>query len=140
LTFGHASWGNVPAGTGLPALNPMREIATFLSRSAKLAHQNGHDEEAMARIEDIFYVARMTDEQPTFVGHLVAIGIEATGTDALEQICEDLKITPQTRRHVAKSLLYSVYEDGVDDGGKEHPDDHPTRDLDLVCNLKRPPR
>jgi hypothetical protein len=296
------TWGNVPAGTGLPALNPMRAIATFLSRSAKLAHQKGNDEEAMARIEDVFFVARMTDEQPTFIGHLVAIGIEATATDTLTQICEDLQITPQTRLRVEaiiaellkprdisaglwwqgerassiamsrsnlkpgqpmpvplqrglvrtwnmcdqvreasklpnyqaamaivkkipepsgrtaedrivaimtpsmsrslltnyricadrrmvatalairlytvdhnntapadlksllpkylpaipedpfavdaapvrylphKSLLYSVYEDGVDDGGKEHPDDHPTHDLDLVCTLKRPPR
>jgi hypothetical protein len=80
------------------------------------------------------YAVDHEDKQPADLKALVPKYLSAIPEDPFAAGGAPIRYLP------GKSILYSVYEDGVDDGGKEHPDDRPGRDLDLACNLKRPPR
>jgi hypothetical protein len=75
-----------------PWLRGTREIANLLRADALLAHQQGHDDRAVARIVQMWAIARHVDAQPMLIAHLVALGIGAVATQTAEDLAPDLRV------------------------------------------------
>jgi hypothetical protein len=67
-----------------------RRAANLANLAAMAAHADGHDDEAVARLEDLLRLSNAAMKRPTLVGHLVAVGINAMVGDTLARICPDL--------------------------------------------------
>jgi hypothetical protein len=79
-----------PTKRVLRYLNQMRELMDFLHDLTLYHHQLANDAEAIRCIRDILFIADVTDQQTTYISHLVALGIRANGTDLITQIAVDL--------------------------------------------------
>jgi hypothetical protein len=76
----------------LPELNQCRAIARLLTTSAQVEHHQGHDAVVVRRLQQLMYVARVCDLSPTWVSHLVSVGIDATACRLAESLGPDLRI------------------------------------------------
>jgi hypothetical protein len=78
----------------LPGLTEARAAANLLRADALLAHQQGDDARALARVDQALDLARICDAQPAIVSHLVATGIAAMATGIVRDIAPDLRVDP----------------------------------------------
>ena len=76
----------------LPHLNHQRNLARVVAVDLMLAHHEGDDVRAMKRLEQILYIGRVNDGQPTLVSHLVSIGITALGCDRAMLVMPELRV------------------------------------------------
>ena len=53
----------------------MRELANILGDTALYHHFQGNDQEAVATLQDLYFLADAVDQQPSFTSKLVGIGI-----------------------------------------------------------------
>jgi hypothetical protein len=75
-----------------PDLDSQRSLADLLRAKAMLEHHRGNDAEAVRRIEQILFVGRAVDHQPTLVAHLVTLGIHARAAKAAAEVAPALRV------------------------------------------------
>src|SRR5688572_5285683 len=73
-------------------LNGRRALCMLFRGAALLEHERGDSASALQRLDDIIFVARYTDKNPSLVGHLVAIGCTALATETCFELAPDLRI------------------------------------------------
>ena len=77
-------------------LNGRRALGMLFRGAALLEHENGDSAAALRRVDDIIFVSRYTDKNPSLVGHLVAIGCTALATETCFELAPDLRIGTNT--------------------------------------------
>jgi hypothetical protein len=98
----------------LSGMNSRRALANLLAADALLAHEKGDDAAAIARIDDIIFVSRYTDKNPSLVGHLVSIGCLALATQQVFDIAPDLRIGTN-KGAAARADLRKLMDQFLDD-------------------------
>ena len=69
-------------GKMLTSLHEPRTLSNLLTDAALRAHVRGNDAAALEFIWDTRHISYTVEHQPSIVGHLVAIGIEAMARTA----------------------------------------------------------
>jgi len=114
----HVHWDIDPAAPTVlrhfPALDGVREIANLLRADALLAHQQGRDDHALDRIEQILQISRHVDHQPAVVSHLVATSLAYLACQTADDIAPDLR-TGTAPGHVPPARLRALIDQLLDD-------------------------
>jgi len=74
-----------------PDLSPLKRLGELLCATAAYRHHTGDDREAVESLRDVLRLARVVDETPTFIGHLLSVSIESLAMDTLESIAPGLR-------------------------------------------------
>ena len=117
-----ANWGvrighPISAAAFSPNLNVRRELANVLLKSFTLSHDGGDDATALADVRAIVRESdAMATDRPFVITHLVAIGIEAIGTDAVERTAGTLRVDGGARP-AAEALLRQLCDESADRAG-----------------------
>ena len=78
--------------TLLPDLHAQRQLANLVVARARLNYQDGDHAAAIADLRRAAFIGRAVGHHPFLVGHLVAIAINATTCEALNEMSPGLKI------------------------------------------------
>jgi len=94
-----ARWGTVLASPVIDVclrdVGWQRDLAKLLMLTAIHRHQTADDAEAVESIRDMLALARhVEDGEPFLMTHLVRVAIDALATQAVEDICRDLRVAP----------------------------------------------
>lgn len=109
----HVKWRSPAILTLCPYLKGQREFALFLFAVGISQHETGDDAAAIQTAQDIFFLARAVDTRSTFVGHLVADGMERLGASLCLRLAEST--TPPTVRQELYNIAQPMISDLSDD-------------------------
>jgi hypothetical protein len=102
------------AGWNRPEWNAARRLASNLADGAEYAHLRGDDAEAVGRLLDTLHLGRSLRQDPTIVGQLVSVGVQALAADTVQRVAPTMRLDaeasakPATRdqaRELIKALL-----------------------------------
>jgi len=109
----HIKWRTPAIDIDGSYLKGQREFALFLFAVGISQHEAGDDAAAIQTAQDIFFLARAVDTRSTFVGHLVADGMERLGASLCLRLAEPT--TPPTVRQDLYDMALPVISDQSDD-------------------------
>jgi hypothetical protein len=102
-----------------PEWNGARYLANTLGDGAQYAHLHGDDAEAVERLLDVVHLGRSVRQDPSLVGQLVGIGVEALACDAVQHVAPTLRLdrsaggTPASAEQ-ARQLIAALLDDKDD--------------------------
>jgi hypothetical protein len=95
------NWGtpipSPPIRFSYPNLNLARDLGNLFATNAVYEHAAGRDAEAIEIIRDQLHHADLLDQDnPSFILHLVSVGLTNLTSDTIRSISSDLKISPES--------------------------------------------
>ena len=111
----HVKWRSPALEVDAAYLKRQREFARFLYAVGICQHEAGDDVAALQTAQDIFFLAHAVDTRSTFIGHLVANGLENMGANFCLRVC-DPATSPAARDNqnfgaVAQPLIVDLCDD-----------------------------
>ena len=128
---GAVAWPNPPTlpfsdwmrkGSLTGGRSGQRVIANIVADAALYAHFQGDDAEAIARLQDLGFLADATNQQPFLVAKLVGVGVMAVQAHSVQVISTHLSIAGARKplqdaankpasREAAKALMAALLDD-----------------------------
>lgn len=111
----HVKWRSPALEVDAAYLKRQREFARFLYAVGICQHESGDDVAALQTAQEIFFLAHAVDTRSTFIGHLVANGLENMGANFCLRLCDPA--TSPTARHdqnlgaVVQPLIVDLCDD-----------------------------
>jgi hypothetical protein len=102
------------AGWLRPEWNDARRLAHTLADAAEYSHLRGDDAEAVERLLDVLHLGHSLRQEPTVVGQLISVGVDAVAADATQKVVPTLRLdaapggkpaTPRQARELIRALL-----------------------------------
>jgi len=98
------------------SLGRMRATAQLLLAMAKIRHAQHREAEALHDLRRILLIARLADQCPLVIGHLVSIAIRVTGANAIEPLEPSLDLQDPTAAAEAARLIEELLEPSSEEG------------------------
>jgi hypothetical protein len=100
-----------PSFTAVPALTSMRSLANTLCDGAIYAHLHDNDVEALRRILDALYLARILHQDPFIISQLVGDGIDVIAMNTAQVIAPDLRLKDHLTRELTRQLILQLLDE-----------------------------
>ena len=110
-----ADWRWIPDAAGsamMPGWNEHRRLANLARQAALLAIDERRSEEALRGVERMLTLADAAERHPSFIGHLVGLGVAALAGSTAAEIAPDL----EPERAVPRAQLQTVIRRLLDTG------------------------